>query len=91
MKESKNTFSCQCGTNQIALTFHQCMPSELVDQVFCPECEEKGLASSKSIPIPGGWRVHFDLEVAKMFAMAKLKIDPQLINPGFIIDGGYID
>ena len=91
MKKSKKVYQCECGSNHIELTFHHCMPSELVDMVFCPVCEENGFDNGKSWPIPGNWKVHFNLEVAKMFAMAKLNIDPQLINPGFIIDGGYVD
>ncbi|THB78073.1 MAG: hypothetical protein D6B25_05095 [Desulfobulbaceae bacterium] len=67
------------------------MPSELVDRVYCPVCETHGFTSEKSWPIPGNWHIHFDLDVAKMFAMAKLNIDPQLVNPGFIIDGGYVN
>ena len=67
------------------------MPLELVDQVFCPECEKNGFNTDKAWPIPGGWKIHFDLEVAKMFAMAKLRIDPNVVNPGFIIDGGYVE
>lgn len=83
--------TCECSTNRITLSFHQGMPAELVDHVYCPVCKEHGFASEKSWPIPGNWHIHFDLDVARMFAMAKLNIDPQLVNPGFIIDGGYVD
>jgi hypothetical protein len=31
------------------------------------------------------------MEIARIFGMAKLRIDPALINPGFIIDGGYVE
>ena len=89
--KSKKIIGCECGTNKIELSFHHAMPPELVDQVYCPVCEEKGFENNKSWPIPGHWRIHFNLEIARMFAMAKLKIDPQLVNPGFIIDGGYVD
>ncbi len=67
------------------------MPAELVDSVFCPQCEKNGYHHPKSWPIPGEWHLHFDMEIARMFAMAKLQIDPQLINPGFIMDGGYVE
>ncbi len=88
--KTKKKFSCACGNNQIELSFHHAMPPELVHQVFCPLCKNNGFSNPKSWPIPGDWRIRFDLEVARMFAMAKLKIDPQLINPGFIIDGQYV-
>ena len=91
MMDSKKSIVCACGTNTIELTFHDSMPPELVDKVFCPKCIENGLQNPKSWPIPEGWRLHFDLEIAMMFAMAKLQIDPQLVNPGFIIDGGYVE
>ena len=91
MKDSKKSFTCECGANTIELSFHHSMPPELVDQVFCPQCEQKGLRNPESWPIPGKWHIHFDLEIARMFAMAKLRIDPRLVNPGFIIDGGYVD
>ena len=43
------------------------------------------------MPIPGDWHLHFDLDIARMFAMARLRIDPSLINPGFILDGPYVE
>lgn len=89
--EPKKICTCACGKNKIELSFHHSMPLELVDQVFCPVCEQYGFANKKSCPVNGGWRLHFDLGIARMFAMAKLKIDPQLVNPGFIIDGGYVE
>ena len=91
MADTKKSITCACKQNHIELSFHQCMPPELVDEAYCPVCEENGFSNPKSWPIPGNWRLHFNLEVARMFAMAKLKIDPQLINPGFIMDGGYVD
>jgi len=89
--DSQKSIQCDCGANTIELTFHDSMPPELVDRVFCPQCEKNGHHSSKSWPIPGEWHLHFDMEIARMFAMAKLQIDPQLINPGFIMDGGYVE
>ena len=91
MMDSKKAIQCECGANTIELTFHHSMPPELVDKVFCPKCEKNGFNNPKSWPIPGNWHLHFDLEIARMFAMAKLKIDPLLVNPGFIIDGGYVE
>ena len=89
--DSKKTMTCECGKNSIELTFHHSMPPELVDKAFCPQCKKNGQESTKSWPIAGDWSLHFDMEIAKMFAMAKLQIDPHLMNPGFIIDGGYVE
>ena len=83
-------FSCECGTNKITLTFSDNMPVEVIDRVFCPYCEENGHPHQEAWPFPGDWFVHFDLEVARIFAMAKLDVDPALINPGFIMDRGFL-
>ena len=66
------------------------MPPEVVDRVYCPHCELKGYSHNKAWPIPGDWFLHFDMEIARMFTMARLDIDPTLVNPGFIIDGGFV-
>jgi hypothetical protein len=89
--ESKKVFTCQCGTNTIALSFKGGMPQEVVDRVFCPGCAQDGALHGKAWPIPGNWYLHFNMEIARMFGMAKLGIDPGLVNPGFIIDGGYVE
>lgn len=90
MKISK-TVTCACGRNHLALNFQDGMPTEVVDNAFCPVCREKGINNGRSFPIPGGWLLHFDLEVARMFAMARLRINPSLVNPGFILDGRYVE
>lgn len=89
--DSKKSYTCGCGRNRIELAFHHSMPPEVVDLVFCPVCEQHGFTHEKSLPITGDWQVHFNLDIARMYAMAKLEIDPNLINPGFIIDGGYVE
>ncbi len=89
--ESKKVFTCQCGNNTIALSFKGGMPQEVVDRVFCPGCAKDGALHGKAWPIPGNWYLHFNMEIARMFGMAKLGIDPGLVNPGFIIDGGYVE
>ncbi len=90
MKIAKS-FTCACGANRIELHFQNGMPSEVVDQVYCPICRETGLAAGASFPIAGGWFLHFNLDIAKMFAMARLNIDPALVNPGFLIDNHYVE
>ncbi len=82
---------CICGKQHRTLTFRTGMPVEVVDRVYCPICIEQGLKNGEAFPVRGGWYLHFNLDVARMFAMAKLGIDPALVNPGFIIDGGYVD
>lgn len=66
------------------------MPTEVVDNVYCPHCEANGHPHNQGWPIPGDWFLHFDMEVARMYTMARLDIDPGLVNPGFIMDGGYV-
>jgi hypothetical protein len=83
-------FPCGCGENTISLSFNSNMPVEVVDQVFCPLCEKNGHPHQEAWPLPGDWFVHFDLEVARIFFAAKLEIDPALVNPGFIVDRGFV-
>lgn len=84
------SITCACGSNTIELTFHEGMPAEVVNQAYCPVCDDHGFVNRDAFPIPGGWQLDFNLDVARMFAMARLKIDPALINPGFIIDNRYV-
>lgn len=83
-------FSCTCGKNRITLSFSEGMPVEVVDKVYCPQCETNGHPHQKAWPVAGDWFLRFDIEVAKMFTMAKLAIDPALVNPGFIVDRGFV-
>lgn len=89
--ESKQLFTCECRKHSIELTFRQNMPTEVVDRVYCPDCPGNDTRQAKSWPIPGNWSLHFNQDVAKMFMMARLQIDPELVNPGFIIDHGYVE
>lgn len=89
--ESKQIFNCECGKHRIELSFKDNMPVEVVDRAYCPDCTKNGDGLKKSWPISGNWALHFNLEVAKMFMMARLQIDPELVNPGFIIDQGYVE
>ena len=66
------------------------MPPEVVDRVYCPQCEGNGYPHTRAWPVPGDWFIHFDMEIARMFTMARLDIDPSLVNPGFIIDSGFV-
>jgi hypothetical protein len=85
------TLPCACGESHLELNFRDGMPAEVVDRVFCPRCRQNGMSTEQSFPIRGGWYLHFNLEVARMFAMARLNIDPSLVNPGFILDGRYVE
>jgi hypothetical protein len=85
------TIPCACGQEHLTLTFRDGMPTEVVDRVYCPLCRDNGFDTGRSFPVPGGWHLHFDLEIARMFAMARLRIDPSLVNPGFILDGRYVE
>jgi hypothetical protein len=83
-------FICRCRENTITLSFSDGIPREVVGEVYCPHCEENGYPPQKGWPVPGDWFVHFDLDVARMFTAAKLDIDPALVNPGFIMDRGFV-
>ncbi len=49
MIDSKKSIQCECGVNTIELTFHHSMPPELVDKVFCPQCEEQWFSEPKIV------------------------------------------
>lgn len=66
------------------------MPAAVIDTVFCPHCEKNGHQHARAWPVTGDWFLHFDLEIARMFSMVRLDIDPALVNPGFIIDHGFV-
>lgn len=66
------------------------MPPEVVDRAYCPCCELNGYPLNSAWPVAGDWSLHFDLEIARMFSMARLDIDPALVNPGFIMDRGFV-
>lgn len=88
--EATHRFVCRCRENTISLSFRDGIPREVIGEVYCPQCEENGYPPQQSWPVPGNWFVHFDLDVARMFTVAKLEIDPALVNPGFIMDRGFV-
>lgn len=83
-------FICRCRENTISLSFIEGLPREVIGEVFCPHCEDNGYRPQKGWPVPGDWFVYFDLTIARMFATAKLDIDPALVNPGFIMDREFV-
>lgn len=86
----QQAFTCACGENSITLLFSENIPVAVIDRVYCPCCDENGHPHVKAWPVRGDWFLDFDLEIARMFAVARYDIDPALVNPGFIIDRGFV-
>lgn len=81
---------CDCGQEEIQ--FHlrdNVMSPEVIDHLYCPNCSlEKNHDKNSSIN-DNGWVITYDMEIARMFAITKLQLDPEDINPEFIFDSGY--
>ncbi len=80
---------CDCGTEEVQ--FHlrdNVMSPEVISHLYCPNCNNNIQDDTSSIN-DNGWVISYDMEIAHMFAITKLKIDPSIVNPEFIFDSGY--
>jgi len=81
---------CACG--QAEVQFHlrdNIMTPEVIDHIYCPNCSTQNNVDGNRSINDNGWVISYDMEIAHMFAITKLKIDPAIVNPEFIFDGGY--
>lgn len=80
---------CVCGQHEVQ--FHlrdNIMAPEVIDHLYCPDCADKAQKNDTLLE-DNGWIISYDMEIARMFAITKLQIDPAIVNPEFIFDGGY--
>lgn len=81
---------CECGKKEVQ--FHMrdnIMTSEVVDRLYCPTCSHKADVDNDTMLKDNGWLIEYDMDLARMYAISKLSLDPATVNPEFIFDGGY--
>ncbi len=81
---------CQCGQSEVQ--FHlrdNVMAPEVIEHLYCPKCSNKANQDNDTNINDNGWVISYDMEIARMFAITKLKMDPEIVNPEFIFDSGY--
>ncbi len=81
---------CQCGLREAS--FHMrdnIMAPEVVDRIYCPSCSGTVKRDEGAMLEDNGWLIEYDMDMVRMFAISKLAMDPALVNPQFVFDGGY--
>ena len=87
-QEVKKT--CSCG--QKNASFHlrdNVMGQEVIDRLFCPSCSADQKIDQETMVRDNGWVIEYDMDLARMFAITKLAMDPAHVNPELIFDEGY--
>lgn len=82
--------TCHCGAKEAA--FHlrdNIMAPAVVDRLFCPACAATTVMDADTMVADNGWLIEYDMDVARMYAIAKLQVDPALVSPDFLFDSGY--
>jgi len=88
-QEVKKT--CSCG--QRDATFHlrdNVMDQKVIDRLFCPSCSADQDVDQETMVRDNGWVIEYDMDLARMFAITKLAMDPSHVNPELIFDEGYV-
>ncbi len=81
---------CSCGQREAA--FHlrdNVMGQEVIDRLFCPSCSARQDIDKETMVRDNGWVIEYDMDLARMFAITKLAMDPAHVNPELIFDEGY--
>ena len=82
--------TCSCGQNQAA--FHlrdNVMDQKVIDRLFCPSCSTDQKFDKETMVNDNDWIIEYDMDLARMFAVTKLSMDPAHMNPEYIFDEGY--
>lgn len=83
--------TCHCG--QQDATFHlrdNVMDQKVIDRLFCPNCSTEQEVDRETMVADNGWVIEYDMDLARMFAITKLSMDPAHVNPELIFDEGYV-
>lgn len=83
--------TCSCGKKHAQ--FHlrdNVMGQEVIDRLFCPSCSGNQEFDSVTMVRDNGWIIEYDMDLARMFAITKLSMDPTHVNPELIFDEGYV-
>lgn len=82
---------CECGLKEAQ--FHMrdnIMSSEVIDRLYCPSCSAKTEMDKETMLDDNGWIIEYDMDLARMYAISKLSMDPTQVNPEFLFDDGYV-
>ncbi len=82
--------TCKCGSK--TAQFHMrdnIMSQEVLTELYCPDCSAEVELNPESMLMDNGWVIEYDMDLAKFLAVSKLMLDPDLVRPGFVFDGGY--
>lgn len=81
---------CSCGKERVS--FHlrdNIMSEEVIDRLFCPSCSGTITLEEERMVEDNGWVIEYDMDLARMYAIAKLGVQPAQVQPGFVFDEGY--
>ncbi len=82
---------CSCGKENVS--FHlrdNIMSPEVIGRLFCPACSGTVALEKENMVEDNGWVIEYDMELARMYAIAKLGMEPAQVGPGFVFDEGYV-
>jgi hypothetical protein len=82
---------CSCGKEKVS--FHlrdNIMSPEVIDRLFCPACSGAVTLEKENMVEDNGWVIEYDMELARMYAIAKLGMEPAQVWPDFVFDEGYV-
>ncbi len=83
--------TCSCGKKDA--TFHlrdNVMGQEVIDRLFCPDCSTSQVFDRETMVQDRDWIIEYDMDLARMFAITKLSMDPAHVSPEFVFDEGYV-
>lgn len=83
--------NCSCGKENVS--FHlrdNIMSQEVIDRLFCPSCSRTVALEKGRMVEDNGWVIEYDMELARMYAIAKLGMEAAQVQPGFVFDEGYV-
>jgi hypothetical protein len=83
--------NCSCGKEKAS--FHlrdNVMSQEVIERLFCPACSGTVAIEEERMVADNGWVIEYDMDLARMYAIAKLGLEPAQVQPGFIFDEGYV-
>ena len=81
--------NCECGTSvQFHLRDNVLLP-EVITGVFCPACQDRCQGDGDCTLDDNGWKIEYDMALARMLVVQKLTIDPEDVGPEFLFDQGY--
>jgi len=82
---------CSCGKERVS--FHlrdNVMSQEVIERLFCPSCSGTVTLEEGRMVEDNGWVIEYDMDLARMYAVAGLGMEPAQVHPGFVFDEGYV-